>query len=56
MGMSLIGAAIKSRREEELLAAEFGEAWTVYASDVPPWIPRLTRRDKEVSHVSAAAP
>ena len=49
------GALFKATREEKLLAAEFGEAWERYAAEVPPWVPRLTRRDKEVSHVDTLA-
>lgn len=31
----------RSRREEEVLAAQFGEQWYRYAERVPAWIPRL---------------
>lgn len=53
--LSLLGAVVKAGREERLLADEFGLAWSLYEEEVPAWIPRLTRRSKEVSHVSAAA-
>jgi protein-S-isoprenylcysteine O-methyltransferase Ste14 len=38
-----IAAALPRRagREERLLAAQFGEAWTDYARRVPKWLPRL---------------
>jgi protein-S-isoprenylcysteine O-methyltransferase Ste14 len=31
----------RARREEEALAAEFGEQWTAYTERVPAWIPRI---------------
>ena len=34
---------LRARREEEALAAEFGEEWAQYARRVPFWIPRLRR-------------
>lgn len=54
MCLTLVGAVLKAQKEEQLLADEFGLAWDRYSSEVPAWLPRLTRRDKEVSHVSAA--
>lgn len=33
--------AIRARREEEALAAEFGEAWNSYSERVPAFIPRF---------------
>jgi protein-S-isoprenylcysteine O-methyltransferase Ste14 len=35
---------IRSRREEEALAAEFGAEWAAYQRRVPGWIPRLDRK------------
>lgn len=35
---------IRARREEEALAAEFGEQWAEYSRRVPAWIPRLGAR------------
>lgn len=32
---------VRARREEELLAKEFGDAWTEYCTRVAAWIPRL---------------
>jgi protein-S-isoprenylcysteine O-methyltransferase Ste14 len=32
---------MRAHREEDALAAEFGEQWTEYAGRVPRWIPRL---------------
>lgn len=37
--MALVVIA-RAKREEALLAAEFGEMWQVYASKVPKWIPK----------------
>lgn len=36
--LSLVGRA---RREERVLAAQFGEAWEAYRRQVPAWFPRL---------------
>ena len=55
MSVSLAGALFKAHKEEMLLAAEFGAAWERYAAEVPPWIPRLIRRNKEVSYVDNPA-
>jgi isoprenylcysteine carboxyl methyltransferase (ICMT) family protein YpbQ len=35
---------VRAGREEEALAAEFGEEWMAYSKRVPGWIPRLGRR------------
>lgn len=43
MVAALSGAIVKARREEKLLAVEFGEAWERYAQRVPSWIPHLRR-------------
>ena len=51
MCVSLIGALFKAHNEEVLLAVEFGAAWERYAAEVPPWVPRISRRTKEVSYV-----
>ena len=53
--LSLVGALLKAHKEETLLAAEFGAAWERYIAEVPPWVPRLPRRNKEVSHVDTPA-
>lgn len=42
--VSMSGLGIRARREEQVLAEEFGEEWKVYAQQVPAWIPRLRRR------------
>lgn len=55
MSLSLVGALFKAHKEETLLAAEFGPAWERYAAEVPPWVPRLPRENKEVSHVDTPA-
>ena len=40
------GLQRRARREEQALAAEFGEAWATYCQHVPPWRPRPRgRRD-----------
>ncbi len=40
---SAFGIIVRARREERLLEAEFGEAWTRYRERVPAWIPRIRR-------------
>ena len=35
----------RARREEQALAAEFGEEWQAYSRRVPPFFPRLTKRE-----------
>ena len=55
MCLAHMGALFKGRKEETLLAAEFGAAWERYAAEVPPWIPRPIRRNKELSHVDTPA-
>ncbi|MCZ7572055.1 MAG: isoprenylcysteine carboxylmethyltransferase family protein [Ardenticatenaceae bacterium] len=34
---------LRARREEQALAAEFGEQWVAYSQRVPAWISRLSR-------------
>lgn len=38
------GLARRARREEQALAAEFGEEWKVYCLNVPALFPRLTKK------------
>lgn len=37
----MLGLGVRARREEQVLAAEFGDAWSDYARRVPAWLPRL---------------
>jgi protein-S-isoprenylcysteine O-methyltransferase Ste14 len=39
-----LGLAVRARREEQALAAEFGAEWGAYCRRVPGWLPRLRRR------------
>ena len=41
---TFLGLAIRARREEQALAAEFGQQWQAYCRQVPAWIPRLQRQ------------
>jgi len=41
---TFLGLAVRARREEQALAAEFGQQWQVYCRQVPAWIPRLQRQ------------
>ena len=34
---------LRARREEQLLAREFGASWAEYCRHVPPWMPRFLR-------------
>lgn len=40
---TLPGVLVKARREERLLAQEFGSVYAAYHARVPGWIPRLAR-------------
>lgn len=41
---------LRSWREEQVLAEEFGEAWTAYRRAVPAWIPKLRRTARVARH------
>jgi len=41
--LTMFGLILRARREEQVLAAEFGEQWQNYARQVPGWFPRLRR-------------
>jgi protein-S-isoprenylcysteine O-methyltransferase Ste14 len=41
---AFMGLVLRARREEEALAAEFGEQWEAYCRRVPAWTPRILRR------------
>jgi protein-S-isoprenylcysteine O-methyltransferase Ste14 len=36
------GLVLRARREEQVLAAEFGQEWSDYCKRVPPWLPRIS--------------
>ncbi len=40
----------RARREEQALAAEFGEEWQAYASQVPAFLPKFTKLQSPASH------
>ena len=42
--VTFLGLALRARREEQALAAEFGEQWEGYCRRVPGWIPHTLRR------------
>lgn len=44
---ALAGAVVKARREDTLLAVEFGGEFERYRAQVPGWFPRLRRRPEE---------
>jgi protein-S-isoprenylcysteine O-methyltransferase Ste14 len=35
-----LAVVLRAEREEELLAAEFGDAWRTYCTRVPKWLPK----------------
>lgn len=41
--VNFLGLFIRARREEQALAAEFGEQWKAYSQQLPAWVPRLRR-------------
>lgn len=40
----MLGLAVRARREERVLAEEFGAEWAAYAARVPGLVPRLLRK------------
>jgi protein-S-isoprenylcysteine O-methyltransferase Ste14 len=40
---SFLGLVLRAQREEQALAAEFGQAWQAYCQRVPGWIPHLPK-------------
>ena len=42
--LTFFGLAIRARREERVLAAEFGQQWADYCQQVPGWIPHFRKR------------
>jgi protein-S-isoprenylcysteine O-methyltransferase Ste14 len=41
----MLGLVVRARREERVLAQEFGQEWRAYAARVPAWLPRLRREN-----------
>jgi len=41
VAVNLLALVIRARREEEALAAEFGDEWEAYVRRVPGWLPRF---------------
>jgi len=41
---TFLGLAVRARREEQALAAEFGGQWQTYCRQVPAWIPHFQRQ------------
>ncbi|HEY43034.1 MAG TPA: isoprenylcysteine carboxylmethyltransferase family protein [Anaerolineae bacterium] len=46
LSIVFVGLVIRAKREEQALAAEFGEQWEAYCKQVPAWIPRFRRRNR----------
>jgi protein-S-isoprenylcysteine O-methyltransferase Ste14 len=43
--LTFFGLVIRARREEQVLAAEFGQQWADYCQQVPGWIPHFWKRE-----------
>ena len=43
--LTFFGLVIRARREEQVLAAEFGQQWADYCQQVPGWIPYFRKRE-----------
>lgn len=43
--LNFLALIVRARREEQALAAEFGEQWEAYCDRVPAWLPRLRPGD-----------
>ena len=43
--LTFFGLVIRARREEQVLAAEFGQQWADYCQQVPGWIPHFRKRE-----------
>jgi len=44
----MLGLAVRARREERVLAQEFGQEWRNYAARVPAWLPRMRRENSSM--------
>ena len=44
--ISSLGVILRARREERLLAEEFGEEWETFMRRIPGWIPQFRKRVK----------
>ena len=49
LSVVFLGLAMRAKREEQALAAEFGEQWETYCQQVPAWIPRIWWRDRQTA-------
>jgi protein-S-isoprenylcysteine O-methyltransferase Ste14 len=43
-GVMMLGLVVRGRREERVLAEEYGDEWRTYCRRVPGWLPRFRRR------------
>ena len=42
--VTFLGLVLRARREEQALAAEFGQQWEEYGQRAPGWVPHILRR------------
>ena len=46
IAVNFLGLFFRARREEQVLAAEFGNEWEIYANQVPAWMPHFHRKSE----------
>lgn len=46
IAVNFLGLFFRARREEQALAAEFGNEWEIYANKVPAWMPHFHRKSE----------
>jgi protein-S-isoprenylcysteine O-methyltransferase Ste14 len=44
---SALSVILRARREDDILASEFGDSWVDYCKRVPAWMPRFTHRKEK---------
>ncbi|HEY46392.1 MAG TPA: isoprenylcysteine carboxylmethyltransferase family protein [Anaerolineae bacterium] len=49
LSIVFLGLILRAKREEQVLAAEFGEQWETYCQQVPAWFPRIWREDRKTT-------
>ena len=49
LSIVFLGLVMRAKREEQALAAEFGEQWEKYCQQVPAWIPWIWGRDRKTA-------
>jgi protein-S-isoprenylcysteine O-methyltransferase Ste14 len=52
-GASVLVVLVRARKEDALLAEEFGDAWEIYRKKVPGWVPRIRQTNDPIDAISA---